>query len=92
MAHAQRQSNVLPQAAGYIVYSRSTSYKKKFCSRKVAAGRRRTLNLTHRVDSGSLSIVAIRNGGGVARTIGAIVRFQRVGIPMVHIQCFKICI
>jgi len=32
----------------------------------VAAERRRTPNLTHRVDSGSHSIVAIRNGGGAA--------------------------
>jgi len=39
----------------------------------VAAGRRGTPNLTHRVDSGSHSIVVIRNSGGAARTIGAIV-------------------
>jgi len=48
----------------------------------VAAGRRHTMNLTHRVDSGSHSIVAIRNARGAARTIGVIVHFQMLGILM----------
>lgn len=51
----------------------------------MAAGRRHTPNLTHRIDSGSHYIVAIRNGGGATRTIGAIVHFQTLGIPMNHI-------
>jgi len=51
----------------------------------VAGGRRRTPNLTHRVNSGSHSIVAPVRWQRSTNTIGAILHFQTLDIPIDHI-------